>query len=132
MLTDIEATSAQLQAAYQAGQREFQGIELVGDGEFPSLSNADFHGAKFIKSWFHSVSFVNVDLSLVTFTDCNLKCSTFENCKLQGSKWEGCLVCAIEFANSDTKNIQAGHLEAYGASIDGTREFLEYAIRNVK
>ncbi|RQP21437.1 pentapeptide repeat-containing protein [Piscinibacter terrae] len=132
MLIEQELTLAQLMDAYQSGQREFKGIEIVGDGDHPSVSNVDLGGAEFLDCWFHSTTFVNVNLGGTKFTRCNLKCSTFEGCNLVGSIWSSCPVCSIAMANCNTTGIAVNHLNAYGAEIESVLMLLAYAAENFK
>ena len=97
----MELTAAQLNAAYQAGQRHFAWVEIIGEDEFPSVSNFSLNAAEFISCWFHSVTFENVDFRRARFVDCNLKCATFTGCNLSGSSWEACAVCSLSISTCD-------------------------------
>src|SRR4051812_20523067 len=95
MRFDKEFTVAQLCAAYRHGQRQFRGVEVVGEGDFPQLSDASLRDAEFVDCWFHSARFFQVDLGNTKFQGCNLKCASFERCDLSDSTWKDCRVCAI-------------------------------------
>src|SRR5262245_38529547 len=132
MFIENELTAAQLNAAYQAGQRHFASVEIVGAEELPSVSDISLNGAEFISCWFHSATFENVDFRGARFVGCNLKCTTFRGCNLTGSSWEGCAVCSLSISTCDTVGLETSELEAYGARIDGASSFLEYANDNAQ
>lgn len=131
MLIEQELTAAQLVDAYQGGQREFIGIEVIGEGNYPSLQNTDLSAAEFSDCWFHSATFSNVNFKQVKFTRCNLKCTTFESCNFVESNWSDCPVCSISISNCDTSGMVIGSLNAYGAEIESVTVFLEYAAENL-
>lgn len=132
MLIENELTAAQLDAAYKAGQRHFASIEIVDSEEFPSVSNINLNGAEFIDCWFHSATFENVDLGRARFVRCNLKCVTFRACNLSGSSFEECAVCSLSISTSETVDLKARELDAYGGRIDDASIFLEYAYDNAQ
>ena len=79
MFVKQEITSEQLREAYVSGQRVFEGVEIIGNSEYPSISDMDLHEARFVNCWFHSTKFRHVNLCGVTFLASNLKCITFQN-----------------------------------------------------
>ena len=131
MIIKCEMTVAQLRQAYGDGQRLFEGTEFIGEGEFATLSGLDLQGAEFRKCWFHSAIFENVNLRGAIFRNCNLKCVLLESCDLSDSTWESCVVCSIEMSHSESSNLQASRLEAYGAEIENAISFVEYATRRL-
>jgi uncharacterized protein YjbI with pentapeptide repeats len=132
MFIENELTAAQLDAAYQAGQRHFASVEIVGAEEFPSVSNISLNGAEFISCWFHSATFENVDFGRARFVGCNLKCVTFRGCNLSGSSWDGCAVCSLSISTCETVDLEARELDAYGFKIDDASSFLGYAHDNAQ
>lgn len=125
-----DMTVAMLVAAYQGGQRLFEGIEIVGESGYPCLRNLDLSGAEFTGCWFHSATFFDVNLSNAKFSGCNLKCATFEACNLSGVKWQSSLVCSMAVIRSATAGTDVKDLEAYGAPLSGESHFLEYVCHN--
>lgn len=125
-----DVTPEQILDAYRRGQRTFLSIDVSAEPGFPRLANADLRGTEFLESSFHSITFFQCDLTGVTFRRCNLKCTTFEACALQGSVWEDCSVCAIAFVRSNTPELSAGELHAYGALLADASVFIEYAVAN--
>lgn len=119
-------TVPMLVAAYQSGQRLFEGIEIVGEGEHPCLTSLDLSGSEFTECWFHSATFSDVNFAGAKFRGCNLKCATFEACNLIGVKWQSSLVCSMAIISSATEGIEVKDLEAYGAAVGGVSNFLEY------
>jgi len=130
MVIEHELTAAQLCDAYERGQRLFTGVELVSTSEYPSLLNVKLCGVEFADCWFHSTEFSNVDLSHTKFSRCNLKCCTFTNCDLRNTKWVDCPVCSVAIAASVATGIAVSGLDAYGAPIESSAAFLEYASSN--
>jgi uncharacterized protein YjbI with pentapeptide repeats len=129
MLEPGEATIVELQAAYDRGQREFTDIDFsdVDASEPRTATDLVLDGASFERCWFHSVHFRRVSLRGVRFDRCNLKCATFEGCDLSESHWSECAVCSVGFAETKTDHLQAQSLHAYGATLPGAPDFLEYA-----
>jgi len=115
--------------AYRCGQRRFEAIE-VGESEFPYLQDLDLSFSEFFGCWFHSATFANVNLSNAIFTNCNLKCSTFDACNLRGVTWRSSTVCSMAIIRSDTTGTEVENLDAYGALLTSTSEFLEYVIKD--
>lgn len=125
-----DMTAAMLADAYRSGLRLFEGIEIVGERDHPYLENLDLSGSEFSRCWFHSATFFNVNLSNAKFTHCNLKCTTFERCELSGVKWHSSVVCSMAVMRSTVAAIEVKDLEAYGAPLQGTAEFLEYVLQD--
>lgn len=132
MLIENEITVAQLLNAYANGQRVFKSTEVISEHEGFSLENVDLQDAEFSECWFHSANFSHVNLKRVKFLGCNLKCSTFERCDLSGTVWEECAVCSIAVIASETRDLQASKLHAYGAGIEDASVLIEYAEENGK
>ena len=125
-----DVTVPMLVAAYRSGERLFEGIEIVGEGEYPCLRSLDLSGSEFTGCWFHSATFFDVNLGNAKFSGCNLKCATFEACNLSGVRWQSSLVCSMAIISSATAGIEVKDLEAYGAALSGVSHFLEYVCRS--
>jgi uncharacterized protein YjbI with pentapeptide repeats len=127
-----EISIAELLEAYEQGQRVFRGLEVIGESEFLLLSDVTLRDAEFVKCWFHSATFRRVDLAAAKFQNCNLKCTVFEGCNLESTQWEGCSICSLALVQSNTANVSARRLDAYGALVEGAEEFIEYACANAR
>jgi len=105
-------TSDELRAAYEFGEREFQGVDLSGAYLWRAcLREGDFRGAKF-----EDADLSDADLSGANFEDADLSGANFEDANLENS----------DLRNTDLRGANLAGAYLVGAKLEGAN--LEGAI----